>query len=213
MYYPEFLKLFVPGTVIETEEFGSVTLSLHPGGRLLLPEGRVVIVESAGGLEGPLIATPFPPGRHTVALSIASFEGGRQWIAAAMVSAGTRLPARWLALVPKDEGEGGGELVQGFGARRLTVSFMDGEAVTRIATEDLISERLVTLTADELADRLVDDWSCANVVLDPATGLNVVTVATGVGDGLRGAYVGEAEDGESVALVVDFAIFGYEHLV
>lgn len=210
---PEFLRLFESGRVIETDEFGSVVLSLHPAGRLSMPVGRIVIVESAGGLEAPLKGYPFPPGEHPVVLSIANFEGGRQWVAAAMVVAGKRLPARWLALVSPDEDQGEGELVPGFGATKLTVTLMDGEAYVRIATEELISERLVTQAADEVADRLVDDWSWANVVLDPATGLNVVLVATGVGDGLRGAYVGVDEEDECVALVVDFAIFGYEHLI
>ncbi len=88
---------------------------------------------------------------------------------------------------------------------------MDEEAA-RVLVARNREEDLFGLIAEEMERTYVDTRSWTNFVLDPATGLNVVTFSAGFGDGLYASYFGRDGRGAVSCLVTDFALIDYEEL-
>lgn len=68
--------------------------------------------------------------------------------------------------------------------------------------EDFYIEQL--LPAIEAAD-----WQSTNLLLDPATGANLIVCSSGEGDGYYASYWGLSAEGRAVTLVTDFGLLSH----
>jgi hypothetical protein len=128
--------------------------------------------------------------------------------AAAMIRAAPGDPVSWeLALLAGQDPSTlqPGEYF-GYGVDSGTGCFASSEAVGVLTGGDF----------DEYGDRVHDamfpsddvaTWkSSVNVVVDPASGANVIGFSSGFGDGAYPSYFGLDADGEPVVLLTDFGI-------
>jgi hypothetical protein len=215
MRLPDFNKLFEDGRRVNSADFGPVTLRLHEAGHVVLTTGRVVACDPLVAPETEAYTVALPPGRHRLVLSVADFDDGDQRVAGAMLRVGDSEPAAWeMALLPgEDVAALGEDEIFGFGVDSATACLMDAAAARAVAVlQEANAESFFQLVEDEMEKSYVDTWSWAEVVLDEASGLNVVTYSTGLGDGLYASYFGRDASGEVCRLVTDFALFDFEEL-
>jgi len=215
MRLPDFNKLFEDGRRVESADFGPVTLRLHEVGRVVLTTGRVVACDPLVAPETEAYTVELTPGRHPLLLSVAHFDDGDQRVAGAMLRVGGGEPAAWeMALLPgEDPAALGEDEIFGFGVDSATGCLMDAEAARAVAVlQEANAESFFKLVEGEMEKTYVDTWSRAEVVLDEASGLNVVAYSTGMGDGLYASYFGRDAGGEVCRLVTDFALFDFDEL-
>ncbi|HYE15685.1 MAG TPA: DUF4241 domain-containing protein [Pyrinomonadaceae bacterium] len=211
---PDFSKLFEDGRVVESADFGRVTLKVHAAGELVLTTGRVAAFDPATSPETEAFAEALPPGRYPVVLSVAHFEDGDQRVAGAMLKVGEGAATKWeMALLPgQDVSELGEGEVFGYAVDSATGCFADEEAAARYLDAIEADEEFFDRVGDLLDETYVDTWSWASVEFDPATGLNMIVFSTGMGDGLYASYLGRDDSGAVMSLVTDFALFEHEEL-
>ena len=214
MRLPDFGKLFEDGRRAESV-YGPATLRLHDAGRLVQTTGRVVACDPLVAPDTEAYTVALPAGRHPLVLSVAHFEDGDQRVAGAMLSVGDGEPVGWeLALLPGEDvaALGEGEIF-GYGVDSAAGCLMDERAARAVAAlQEAEAESFGNLVSEEMEKTFVNTWGWAEVVLDPATGLNVVTFSTGFGDGLYASYFGRDARGEVCRLVTDFALFDFDEL-
>ncbi|HVF56049.1 MAG TPA: DUF4241 domain-containing protein [Pyrinomonadaceae bacterium] len=203
MRFPDFTKLFVDGSTVESE-YGEVTLSNFDAGTLTLTTGRLVACD-------PLFIDPTAyvrsvhPGTYPVTLSVAHFSDADQRVAAAMLRITERRPVAWeMALIAGQdintlmEGE-----IYGYPVDSGTGCFMDAE--TAEALDD--NEEFEDVLTRELNKTYVETWSWTNLNVDGLKNLNVVAFSSGMGEGLYASYFGLDEDNAVACVVTDFALF------
>jgi hypothetical protein len=188
------------------------TLSLYALGELVLPTGRIVACDPflVFGDEEPF-TRGVAPGRYPVLVNVVEAEGDAR-VGYAIVRFGERPPVRWeMALVPgQDAGMLGEGEFFGYGVDAGTGCFMDAQ-VARVLAERATEENEHNGDLLEAMEKTyVHTWSWVDVVLDPATGANVVVFSSGWGDGSYPSFWGFDEGGAVACLVTDFGIFWSE---
>lgn len=213
MQYPNFSRLFEDGKEIDSE-YGTITLRRHEAGDLTVTSGSLVACDPAAALEAEPFTLAVAPGRYPLTLSVAHFEDNDRRVAGAMLRIGEREAVSWqLALLPgEDPVELKEEEIFGYPVDSATGCLMD-EGAAQIFIDRLEKdEDFFDEIGDELEKTYVDTWAWANVVLDEASGLNMIVFSTGMGDGLYASYFGFDAGGEVVCLVTDFSLFEHEEL-
>lgn len=207
---PEELYTAMGGGVTDGTSFGrSTTLSITAAPDLVLPTGRLVAAD-AMMLDAPPFTTEVEPGRHPVTVLEASFDNGDRRVAAAMVRVRGGEPVDWrLALVEgQDPAALGPDEFYGYGVDSGTGSFTSPEAV------ELLANGEYDAYGDDVLDGMFPGGdTIVNVVtveVDPASGANVVAMASGFGDGAYATFVGFDADGRPVAFITDFGILDGE---
>jgi hypothetical protein len=183
-------------------------LSAVPAGELMLPTGRVVAADVFFFNTEPFTRR-LPAGRHPVLLLSSSRDPGVAGdVAAAMIRVAPGDPVSWeLALVPGQDPSSlqPGEFF-GYGVDSGTGCFASAEAVAALTAGDF----------DEYSDQVQDgmfpsddvaDWKhSVDVVVDQASGANVIGFTSGFGDGGYPSWFGLDADGEPLVLLTDFGI-------
>ena len=183
-----------------------VTLSSAPAGSVVLPSGRLVAADGMVVTGAEPFTTTVPPGVHPVTVLTADWpDDGDHRVAAAMVRVAEGEPLTWepALLVDQDPATLGPDEGFGYGVDSGSGAFMGPEAVAALEDEDAYQaysdEAFATMYPDD--GTVVDS---AAVVVDPASGANVVTFPSGFGDGLYSTWVGLDADGRPVVFVTDF---------
>jgi len=183
-------------------------LSTVRAGDLLLPTGRLV-ANDVFFLDREPFTRRLPVGRHPVLLlASASAADVIPRVAAALIRVGPGDPVSWeLALVPGQDPAAlqPGEFF-GYGVDSGTGSFASAEAAAAVTGGDF----------DAYSDQIhhgmypsedVVDWNIlVELVVDPATGANVIAFSSGFGDGAYPSWFGLDARGEPVVLLTDFGI-------
>jgi hypothetical protein len=205
---PPFEPLGPEGLFESYSRLGAVTVNGSPGrpsvskaGDVVLPSGRVVAGD-AFLLDDPPFTMTLPPGIQPVLLlHVASGDFGSS-VAAAMVRVGEAPVARWEGAQIRDMSPGSDPFV--YGVDGGTGSFTSPEAISRLRS-------MPSESANALFDRLVDEYSkggeyvqTATMTVDSGSGLNIVTFASGFGDGGYASWFGLDAAGMPVALLTSF---------
>jgi hypothetical protein len=195
-----------PGELVTS--WGPVTLRVERPAELVLPSGQIAAAD-AFFVDGDSVLATLPSGRYPVELLVARSDDGDERIAAARVVApGTQTGSglTWEpALFPGQDPStlAPGEFF-GYGVDSGTGSFFGPEAGALASGPEEYEA-----FADQLLDLLDDHqrltWSWAELVLDEATGANVVAFSSGFGDGAYPSFVGR-HDSRAVAFMTDFLI-------
>jgi hypothetical protein len=177
------------------------TLSVSRADDLVLPSGRV-LASDAFLLDAPPFTISLPPGRHPVMLLHATGADFGPAIAAAMVRVAEGRVIRWEGAQVRDAPTGADPFV--YGVDGGTGSFASVEAVARLTS-------MPPDAATALVDQLVDKYSSgrgyvqsASITIDQSSGLNIVTFASGFGDGGYASWFGFDASGQPAALLTSF---------
>ncbi len=187
-------------------------VEVHDAGLLHLPTGRVVACDPFWGSEVRRQVAPFtvtvPPGRYPVTLSLARGLLDRpdpvpRLGAAAKLTIRDEPVVAWeVALPPGEDPERlQPEQVYTLGVDSGHAGLLDASAVGALAA---LGE-----PGSELGRRFgqVGGSEWANLVVDQASGLNVVVFHCGWGDGGHATWIGRGVEGEPVCFVVDLLVF------
>jgi hypothetical protein len=189
------------------------TLQVHDLGELVVISGQIVACDPLSMPDMPPFAETVAPGRCSVLISVAESASGDQRVAFALLRLSDRPAARWENAVP--QGKSLGELkagdVFGYGVDAGTGCFMDvATARALVALAKAAAARGDYEDNSGLTDALmatyVNTWSWANLVVDPASGANVIAFSSGWGDGWYASYWGYDISDQRVALITDFGV-------
>ena len=183
-------------------------LSTVPAGGLLLPTGRLVAADVYFLDREPYIRR-LPAGRHPVVLlSVARPADVIRSVAAAMIRVGPGDPVSWeLALVP---GQAPAALQPGeffgYGVDSGLGSFASAEAAATVTAGDFDAYSDQVHHGMFPSDDVVDWNITVEVVVDPASGANVIAFSSGFGDGAYPTWFGLDATGEPLVVLTDFEI-------
>jgi hypothetical protein len=185
-----------------------VRLSTFAAGELVLPTGRLVAAD-VFFFDDTAFARTVRAGRYPVSLLKTADGRAFGYIAAAMIRFGPGDPVSWeLAL---RAGQDAATLLPGeffgYGVDSGTGSFSSPEAVAAVSSAvafDVYSEEIHhgMFPGDNVAD-----WNhSVEVVVDEATGANVIGFSSGFGDGAYPSWFGLDAGGEPLVALTDFGI-------
>ncbi|GAB3947781.1 hypothetical protein GCM10027614_43630 [Micromonospora vulcania] len=191
------------------DEHGGYLIEPHPLADIVLPTGQVVGCDPLVCPEAEPFTVTVPPGRYAARAWVAvvlreDAEVDRRVAALEMIVLDE--PAvRWELAVAGDQDVAtlGEDDYFGYGVDAGAGTFADPTALTVLEGwgEDRVEEVFIPA---ELPLSPVPGLITA--VLDEATGANIVTVATGWGDGCYGTWIGRAADGRVTSFVTDFMV-------
>ncbi|SCG58965.1 DUF4241 domain-containing protein [Micromonospora humi] len=209
-YTPDFARLLTPGArfVDGTSEH---VLEAYPAGEVVLPTGHLVGCDPLVCPESDPYTVSVAPGRYPARAWVSSVRhdggGTDRRVAALEVVVRDEPVAQWeMAVVDgQDVGALGPDDFFGYGVDAGTGTLADRDALAVVEGWDHDRIEEVFLAEDGEPGRgpvpgLVD------VVVDEATGANVLTVWSGWGDGCYGTWVGRGADGRVARFVTDFMV-------
>lgn len=192
-----------------------LVLRTVPIGNLVIVSGALVACDAIIACGTAAFATYVPLGAYPVVLSVATHVNGATSVACAMVSFAPGTAVRWQMATfagQDDTTLAPGESF-GYSVDSGTGCFMDAACLLAVLSEDVVGrpdEALVEEEEKRMAAileqmrRTNPGW--ANVVLDQATGANIVAFNSGDGDGVYTSYFGYDPQDRLVCLVTDFEV-------
>lgn len=187
----------------------ATTLSTVEAGDLVLPTGRIVAADVYLVSQEPFTRA-LPAGRHPVSLlSSARAPANAGDVAAAMIRAAPRDPVTWeLAVVAGQDPVTllPGEFF-GCGVDSGTGCFASPEAVATLTNQDSFEDYGDRIHKAMFPSDDVADWkNSVDVIVDPASGANVIGFSSGFGDGPYPSWFGLDANDEPLVLLTDFGI-------
>ncbi|MEU5961196.1 DUF4241 domain-containing protein [Micromonospora parva] len=207
-YTPDLDRLLTPGARF-TDEHGGYLIEVHPVGDIVLPTGRVVGCDPLVCPEAEPFTVTVPPGRYParawVAVVLRADAEVDRRVAALELVVSAEPAVRWEPAVAGDQDVAtlGADDYFGYGVDAGVGTFADPSALAVLEGWDSDRVEEVFIPA-ELPSSPVPGLISA--VLDEVSGANVVTVASGWGDGCYGTWIGRAADGRVTSFVTDFMV-------
>lgn len=221
---PDFAPMFQPGVryrlngnsgselVVEVDDAGDVNLTT---GRLVGCDPFWVVPGDGADADTPYTVT-VPPGRYPVAVSFARQDRpdprstlGSRLGAAARLTVRDEPAERWeLAIRPgEDLAEAGPGGFYGIVVDTGTAAFLDDSALVSLRhyVDRLGQEGMDVIEADPISLASLNG-EARNIVLDDATGRNVVVFGCGMGDGTYPVWVGRNGSGDATCFIADLEI-------
>ncbi|WP_435204267.1 DUF4241 domain-containing protein [Micromonospora sp. bgisy143] len=207
-YTPDLDRLLTPGARF-TDEHGAYLVEAHPLGDVVLPTGRVVGCDPLVVPEAEPYTVAVAPGRYParawVAVVLRADAEVDRRVAALELVISAEPTTRWEPAVVGDQdvADLGDDDYFGYGVDAGAGTLADPTALAALESWD--EERIedVFIPAELPASPVP---GLITAVLDEVTGANVVTVATGWGDGCYGTWIGRTADGRVTSFVTDFMV-------
>ena len=208
MEHTDFALAFQDGATISDAQGALATMRVLALGDLVAPTGRIIACDPLTALEPTAFAQHVAPGSYPVFASVAALVNGDQRVACVMLRLREATVTRWEMArmegqesVTLDEGEFFGYAVDaGVGC------FMDARAAValdaRYESDESYDEALINAMEASRAN----GWEHANVTLDNASGVNLIMVESGWGDGVYASYWGYDAHDAPVCVVTDFSV-------
>lgn len=184
-----------------------VTMKCQEMGDILLPTGAIVACDPIYLYDLDPFVHQIAPGRYSVVLSIAEARhSGIQRIAFAMLRVTDEASVSWqLATKARQHTrENEDDSAQGYGVDVALGSFMDMKAAELLRGKRNEDDRYHDYIFEQV-ERHSPNW--ANIMLDPATELNITVFSTGFGDGFYTSHWGYDDSGSIACLLTDFKLF------
>lgn len=179
---------------------GSLALSHHSVGDLILPTGKLVASDPVAYPETEPFSRPLPKGVFPVVLSVARISTDQR-VAFATIRFRESLPAKWQVLTVGDDKTDDSlfsEVDSG------VAGFIDCSAAKAMIAQMRKDEATFNENMDAAMQKTaVDTWSWLNVPFGKG---NLIAFSPGCGDGEYVTYVGFDAAGEASVVVTDFGI-------
>jgi Protein of unknown function (DUF4241) len=220
--------VFRPGVRYRWSSGSEAVVEVLDAGTLYLPTGRLVVVDQLLGPDLARFAVPLtvtaPPGRYAVSLSVARWDRPSDpntpapvravgAVAAAKLTIHDEPLVAWeLGLQPgQDPATLQPDELFGFVVDSGSGAFLDASAVAALYAlgelgpdQDLHQDpELFRILPELRRERVV------NLVVEPASGLNVVIFRCGMGDGYYPTWVGRTAAGELACFVADLELLSH----
>lgn len=208
MEHTDFALAFQDGATISDAQGALATVRVLEMGSLVAPTGRIIACDPLTALEPTPFAQRVAPGSYPVIASVAALVNGDQRVACVMLRLREAPVARWE--MARLEGQEGVTLEEdeffGYSVDAGVGCFMDAHAAAALDARYESDESYDEALIDAMEASRADGWEHANVMLDLASGVNLVMVESGWGDGIYASYWGYDAQGAPVCLVTDFSV-------
>jgi hypothetical protein len=223
MQPPDLDAMFQPGVRYRFDEDiggGEAVIEVDDLDDLYLPTGRLVAADPfwVGIGDDAAYTVTVPPGRYHVEVSFARSDPPDPDALIPRLGAAARLKIRdepaaaWeMALRPgEDVVDLGSDEFYGFDVDTGTGAFLDESAIAplRRRVERIDRGGPEAVEEDEMT-RAAIDGEAFNLVLDQATGLNVVVFGCGMGDGAYPVWIGCNSSGDPTCFIADLEILSH----
>jgi hypothetical protein len=219
---PDFAPMFQPGVRyrLKGNNRSELVVEVDEVGDLDLATGRLVgcdpfWAEPGSGFDVPYTVT-VPPGHYPVDVSFARQENpdprstlGTRLGAAARLTVRDEPAETWELAVQagQDLADLGPGEFYGIPVDTGTAAFVDDSALASLSryVDRLDQQDMQAFESDPLSRASVDG-AAYNIVLDDATGLNVVVFGCGMGDGDYPVWIGRNSSGDPTCFIADLEI-------
>lgn len=200
------LNITKGNTQLMDTEFGIMNIEKLKVGDLKLTTGRIIATDPILLYDDECYSEHVKPGTYSVNIYIGQAKGRKKQTVAAEIIITDKEPVKWdMALLKGESAKSfaydeymGYEVENGLGC------FMD----------EKVMEMLDVLSEDELKayEKLVkdsvrkSDFSCADILMDEKSGLNIIVFASGWNEGIFPTYYGFDKDKKLTRLVTDFMV-------
>jgi hypothetical protein len=187
---------------------GPAQLTTIAVGQVLLPSGRIIVADPFLTHGVAALGRTVDPGRYPVSVVVARFPDTDQRVALATARITPGQPVAWELAKTADQAAASlaPDQLLGYGVDSGNGSFSSPEAAAVLAARPASSGTDDDPILVALNKNAVDSWSSADVILDPATGLDVVAFSSGWGDGAYPSWWGLDADGHAIVLMTDFGV-------
>lgn len=218
MYHPpDFNRVFRDGETFKINVYPprekTLQIELVNLGELSLPTGKIVAFDPSYS-EYTAFDRSVPSGNYPVWLAIAQFddEFNNRGIAGAIIKFDEKDAIDWqIALIPLDTDVYSGQTdnFYCYGVDAGLGCFADEMAASALVTKlNKLNDRSSYIAfIDSLNEQsIVPRLQCVNMIVDPASRLNICVFNSGYGDGCYASYWGIGADGSIVSLATDFML-------
>lgn len=193
-------------TQIADTEFGRMDIEKIEAGKLKLLSGRIIAADPILLYDDECYSEQVMPGTYTVNIYVGKADKRKKQTVAAEVRINDNEAVKWeMALLKGESARGfGRDEFMGYEVENGLGCFMD-EKVMEIL--DIMSEEeLMDYEAKVKEAVRQSDNSCADIIIDKKSSLNIIVFASGWNEGTFPTYYGFDENNRLSRLVTDFMV-------
>ena len=193
-------------TQIVDSEFGRMNIEKIEAGKLKLLTGRIIATDPILLYDDECYSEHVKPGTYTVNIYVGKAEKRKKQTLAAELRINDNVPVKWeMALLEGESSKGfsydefmGYEVENGLGC------FMDEKVMEML---DIMSEEELKDYEYKVKEAVrQSDKSCADIIMDKKSNLNIIVFASGWNEGTFPTYYGFDENNKVSRLVTDFMV-------
>ncbi|NLJ58112.1 MAG: DUF4241 domain-containing protein [Tissierellia bacterium] len=193
-------------TEIIDSEFGRMSIEKIEAGKLKLLTGKIIATDPILLYDDECFSNHVKPGLYSVNIYIGKAGNRRQQTVAAEIRFSDQEPLKWeMALF---EGESSQAFARnefmGYEVENGLASFMDEKVMEILDAYD--KEQLKSYEKIIVNEVRKSSNSCASIIMDEKTGLNLVVFASGWNEGTFPTYYGLDPNNKIARLVTDFMV-------
>lgn len=193
-------------TYIVDTEFGRMDIERIQAGRLKLLSGRIIATDPILLYDDECFSRHIKPGVYSVNIYVGKAKNRKKQTVAAEIRISDKLPVKWeMALLKGESAKSfrhdefmGYEVENGLGC------FMDEKAMELL---DICSEEQLENYEKTIRQAVGDNInSCADIIIDEKSGINIVVFASGWNEGTFPTYYGFDDENNLSRIVTDFMV-------
>ncbi len=193
-------------TSIVDTEFGRMNIEKIEAGKLKLVTGRIIATDPILLYDDECYSQHVKPGSYNVNLYVGRAQKRKKQTVAAEIRINDKEPVKWeMALLQGESAKTfGRDEFMGYEVENGLGCFMD-EKIMEIL--DVMSEEELKEYENKVKNAVREsDCSCAEIVMDNKTGLNIIVFASGWNEGTFPTYCGFDKDNKLSRFVTDFMV-------
>lgn len=193
-------------TSIVDTEFGRMNIEKIEAGKLKLVTGRIIATDPILLYDDECYSQHVKPGSYNVNLYVGRAQKRKKQTVASEIRINDKEPVKWeMALLQGESAKTfGRDEFMGYEVENGLGCFMD-EKIMEIL--DVMSEEELKEYEDKVKNAVREsDCSCAEIVMDNKTGLNIIVFASGWNEGTFPTYCGFDKDNKLSRFVTDFMV-------
>lgn len=191
--------------IIDTE-FGRMNIEKVEAGRLKSVTGRIIASDPILLYDDECYSEHVKPGEYAVNLYVGKAENRKKQTVAAEIRINDNEPVKWeMALLKGESSKGfGHDEFMGYEVENGLGCFMDEKAMEML---DIMSEDELNEYEARIKEAVRNnDCSCADIIMDEKSGLNIIVFASGWNEGTFPTYCGFDKNGKLSRFVTDFMV-------
>ena len=191
--------------IIDTE-FGRMNIEKMEAGRLKLKTGRIVASDPILLYDDECYSEHVKPGEYAVNIYVGKAGNRKKQTVAAEIRINDVEPVKWeMALLKGESSKGfGHDEFMGYEVENGLGCFMDEKVMEML---DIMGEDELNEYEARIKDAVRNsDCSCADIVMDEKSGINIIVFASGWNEGTFPTYCGFDKNGKLSRFVTDFMV-------
>ncbi len=200
------LNITKRNTSIVDTEFGRMNIEKVEAGKLKLLTGRIIATDPILLYDDECYSEHVKPGTYSVNIYVGKADKRKKQSVAAEIRINDKEPVKWeMALLQGESAKAfSHDEFMGYEVENGLACFMDEKVMEML---DVMSEEELKKYEDMVKDTVrSSDCSCADIIMDKDTGLNIIIFASGWNEGTFPTYCGFDSGNKLARIVTDFMV-------